>query len=111
MRQSIAADSITRSPREAAGDDEPGRIGEPCLDLAARRGDDMLDDREAEPRSAARARLVGAIEALEQARDVGGGHALAVVGDREERAALVRGELDGARPAGACIANRVRDQV
>ena len=59
------------------------RVGKPCADLeaaaglarrlhlAAGRRDDVLHDRQPEPGAAARARLVAAVEALEQARQVG----------------------------------------
>src|SRR2546421_7586454 len=56
---------------KAGADLEPAAGLTRCLHLAARCGDDVLHDREAEPCAAARARLVAAVEALEQARQGG----------------------------------------
>src|SRR2546421_1926533 len=53
---------------KAGADLEPAAGLARCLHLAARCGDDVLHDREAEPCAAARARLVAPVEALEQAR-------------------------------------------
>src|SRR5581483_6457495 len=77
------------------------------LDLAAGGRDDVLDDREAESRAAARPRLVAAVEALEEARQVGRRDARPVVGDGEGAA----GELDRARASLAGVADRVGEQV
>ena len=73
------------------------------FDFAAGRGDDVLHDRQPEPRAAARARLVAAVEALEQARQVGGVDALAVVRDGEHRA---RRRDSSARPCTCCPGRR-----
>src|SRR3954468_6816458 len=81
---------------KAGADPEPATGLARCPHLAARCGDDVLHDREAEPRAAARPRLVAAIEALKQARQVGRADTLSVVRDREHRAVGGGGHLDDA---------------
>jgi hypothetical protein len=71
----------------------------------------VLDDREAEARATARARLVGPVEPLEQARHVGCGDPLAVVGDGEDGGLPARRDLHRAPTARPGIADRVREQV
>ena len=78
------------------------------LDRAAGRGDDVLHDREAEPGAARRARAVGAVEALEEAREVLVGDALPVVGDRRARRRRRAARRTAAARARAGVADRVR---
>src|SRR5947207_8956696 len=95
----------------AGADLEPAAGLARCLHLAARCGDDVLHDREAEPCAAARARLVAAVEALEQARQVGCADTLPVVRDREHRAVAGGGHLDDAAASWPGVADRIREQV
>ena len=71
----------------------------------------MLHDRQPEPGAAARARLIAAVEALEQTRQVGGVDALAVVRDRERRPCGGIRQLDRAHASRPRVADRVREQV
>ena len=59
------------------------------LDRATRLADDVLHDREPEPRAARRARVVGSVEALEQARQLLLVDADTVVAPGQEHAAVV----------------------
>jgi len=71
----------------------------------------VLDDREAESRAAGGARGVGAVEALEESRDVGLVDSDSVVGRSEHRelTRLAHGERE--LGAVACVADRVLGQV
>src|SRR3546814_2079909 len=73
----------------------------------------MLDDGEPEPGAADRAaaRLVDAVEALGQARDMLGRDAVALVADRQADAVALARQFDGHRRAGAAVFHRVRDDV
>ena len=82
------------------------------LDRAARRRDDVLHDREPEAGAARGARAVGAIEALEQARQVGLVDAGAVVGRRAARRRRRRSCTDSvALVPGPGVADRVLGEV
>ena len=75
-------------PRQVDGEDGPAPRAVGGADAAAVQLDQVLDDGEAEAGAAgialaAGARLVDAVEALEDARQVGVGNAAALVGDGE----------------------------
>ena len=61
----------------------PAPLPPACFDRSARLSDDVLDDRETEPRPAGGARVVGAVEALEEPRELLLVDANAVVGASE----------------------------
>jgi len=75
--------------------------------------DDVLDDGQSEARAAllARTRLVGAVEALEDARNVLAGDARAVVLDLDENLVEHVAEADARQTALLAVVNRVDNQV
>ena len=66
-----------------------------CLDVAARRGDHVLDDRETEPGAARRACRVAAVEALEESLERLGIDAGTVVGAPSARRNRPRADARG----------------
>ena len=74
---------------------------------------DCFDDREPESRTAARACMVGATEALEGVRQETGRKAIAVVGDVHLDAAVLlsAGDLDGPVPVPECVVDEVGERL
>src|SRR5207248_8781716 len=91
------------SRREPAGDLETAPWAAARLDRAARGGPDVLDDRETEPGPARRTGAVGAVEALEEARQVLPLDAAAVIRDDEHLRRPFLRDRDRARRSRAGI--------
>lgn len=94
-----------------AADDEPAAPTAFCLDRAARSGDDVLDDREAEAAPARGARSVGAEEPLEEPGSILFGHAGAVVARTEDDRTVFSAERDDAGRSLTGVADRVLEQI
>src|SRR5947207_7308814 len=95
MRGAPTGAPASSAAGEPAADLEAVAAAPAGLDGAARRGDDVLHDREAEPGAARGPRLVGPVEALEEPRQVALADADAVVGGGEHGVVTVA--LDGQR--------------
>src|SRR6185437_6123977 len=82
-------------------------------DFAAMHVDDTLDDREPKARRAfARGRLGGeALEAAEQAAEILGREARALVGDADERVVVVMADADGDLAADRTVLDGVGDEI
>ena len=94
-----------------AADLEPLPAAAAGLDGPAGGGDDVLHDREAEPRPSGGARAVGPVEALEEARQVGLLDADAVVARAQDRLAVFAANRQRCVRARPGVAKRVLGEI